>query len=52
MAYKNGWNDCVSANTPFGSSVVSAVGYGNGFRGKKKYLNNVEKNKKMSFRKI
>lgn len=48
-AYRKGWNDCVSLNTPFGSVVVSSIGYGRGISGKRKYLKQKEKDRKLSY---
>ena len=36
IGYKKGWNDCKSGNSPFGSSFVGGVGYGVGFRNRKR----------------
>ena len=35
-AYSAGWKDC-QENSPFGASVVGAIGYGNGFGARKRY---------------
>ena len=38
IGYNKGWNDCKSAKSPFGASFVGGVGYGVGFRNKKRML--------------
>lgn len=46
--YKKGWNDCKSANSPFGASLVGGVGYGIGYRNKKRMYKNQAKARQLA----
>lgn len=48
-AYRKGWNDCYSVNVPFGSTIVSSVGYSRGASGKRKYLKLRNKDRQLSY---